>query len=86
VFLEYLEAWLSGQGAVAIHNLMEDAATAEISRAQLWQWVHHVAISMETVSEWIKKGNKKRAGELLEKLTQSEAFVPFFTLEAYKQL
>jgi malate synthase len=86
VFLEYLEAWLSGQGAVAIHNLMEDAATAEISRAQLWQWVHHGAISMETVSEWIKKGNKKRAGELLEKLTQSEAFVPFFTLEAYKQL
>ena len=40
VALQYLEAWLRGAGAVAIHNLMEDAATAEISRAQLWQWVH----------------------------------------------
>jgi malate synthase len=40
VALQYLEAWLRGSGAVAIHNLMEDAATAEISRAQLWQWVH----------------------------------------------
>ena len=40
VALQYLEAWLRGQGAVAIHDLMEDAATAEISRSQLWQWVH----------------------------------------------
>jgi malate synthase len=39
VALQYIEAWLRGQGAVAIHNLMEDAATAEISRSQLWQWV-----------------------------------------------
>ena len=38
VALQYIEAWLGGTGAVAIHNLMEDAATAEISRAQLWQW------------------------------------------------
>ncbi|HEX6940195.1 MAG TPA: malate synthase A [Longimicrobiales bacterium] len=41
VALEYLAAWLGGQGAVAIRNLMEDAATAEIARAQLWQWRHH---------------------------------------------
>jgi malate synthase len=41
VALQYIEAWLRGQGAVAIHNLMEDAATAEISRSQLWQWVHN---------------------------------------------
>ena len=39
--LLYVEAWLRGVGAVAIDNLMEDAATAEISRAQLWQWVRH---------------------------------------------
>jgi malate synthase len=38
VGLRYIEAWLRGIGAVAIHNLMEDAATAEISRSQLWQW------------------------------------------------
>jgi malate synthase len=41
VALQYLEAWLSGRGAVAIFDLMEDAATAEISRTQLWQWVRH---------------------------------------------
>ncbi|MBV9661755.1 MAG: malate synthase A [Acidimicrobiales bacterium] len=41
VGLRYLHAWLSGTGAAAIDDLMEDAATAEISRAQVWQWVHH---------------------------------------------
>ncbi len=41
VALQYLEAWLGGRGAVAIFDLMEDAATAEISRSQLWQWIHH---------------------------------------------
>jgi malate synthase len=40
VGIYYLAAWLAGSGAVAIDNLMEDAATAEISRSQLWQWVH----------------------------------------------
>jgi malate synthase len=40
VSLRYLAAWLGGQGCVAIFNLMEDAATAEIARAQLWQWLH----------------------------------------------
>src|SRR5246127_2106388 len=43
VGLGYLEAWLRGTGCVPLFNLMEDAATAEISRAQLWQWVHHHA-------------------------------------------
>ncbi|MGE5732002.1 MAG: malate synthase A [Gemmatimonas sp.] len=43
VALQYIEAWLRGQGAVAIHDLMEDAATAEISRSQLWQWIRHEA-------------------------------------------
>ncbi len=41
VGVQYLEAWLGGQGAVPINNLMEDAATAEISRAQVWQWIRH---------------------------------------------
>jgi malate synthase len=43
VGLRYIAAWLAGNGAVGIYNLMEDAATAEISRAQLWQWLHHDA-------------------------------------------
>ena len=43
VGIQYLEAWLGGSGAVPIYNLMEDAATAEISRTQVWQWLHHEA-------------------------------------------
>jgi malate synthase len=46
VALQYLDAWLRGSGAVAIHNLMEDVATAEIARAQLWYWVRtHAALA-----------------------------------------
>jgi malate synthase len=41
VGIQYIASWLSGRGAAPIHNLMEDAATAEISRAQLWQWIRH---------------------------------------------
>jgi malate synthase len=47
VSLLYIESWLRGVGAVALHNLMEDAATAEISRAQLWQWLHHKEIHLD---------------------------------------
>lgn len=39
VGIQYLGSWISGNGCVPIHNLMEDAATAEISRAQIWQWI-----------------------------------------------
>jgi malate synthase len=45
VGIRYIESWLRGNGAVAIHNLMEDAATAEISRSQLWQWMYASAIT-----------------------------------------
>ena len=41
VGIQYIESWLRGVGAAAINNLMEDAATAEISRSQVWQWIHH---------------------------------------------
>jgi len=43
VGIQYLEAWLGGNGCVPLYNLMEDAATAEISRTQIWQWLHHTA-------------------------------------------
>ncbi|MGQ9908533.1 MAG: malate synthase A [Candidatus Flexifilum sp.] len=43
VGIQYLEAWLRGTGCVPLYNLMEDAATAEISRSQVWQWLHHRA-------------------------------------------
>jgi len=47
VGVRYLAAWLDGLGCVPIHNLMEDAATAEISRAQLWQWLHHDELKLD---------------------------------------
>jgi malate synthase len=43
VGIQYLEAWLGGNGCVPLYSLMEDAATAEISRSQVWQWLHHRA-------------------------------------------
>ena len=64
VALQYLNAWLSGNGAAAIYNLMEDAATAEISRAQLWQWIQNGAELKggRTASQELYK--EVRAGEL----------------------
>ena len=50
VGIQYLESWLRGGGAVAIFNLMEDAATAEISRSQVWQWVHNGVSTTEGTS------------------------------------
>jgi malate synthase len=47
VGLQYMAAWLAGSGAVPIYNLMEDAATAEISRSQIWQWIRHPAGVLE---------------------------------------
>ena len=47
VCVRYLAAWLDGLGCVPIHHLMEDAATAEISRVQLWQWLHHGELQLE---------------------------------------
>jgi len=44
VGVQYIDAWLRGRGAVPIYNLMEDAATAEISRAQIWQWIKYGAV------------------------------------------
>ncbi|WP_125098355.1 malate synthase A [Leucobacter chromiireducens] len=54
--LRYIEAWLRGNGAVAIDNLMEDAATAEISRSQIWQWIHQdqsTAEGTRITREWV---------------------------------
>ena len=47
VGLLYIESWLMGVGAAALYNLMEDAATAEISRAQIWQWVHNKGVKLD---------------------------------------
>ena len=57
VAIRYIEAWLRGLGAVAIDNLMEDAATAEISRSQIWQWIHQDQVTAEgdrITREWVR--------------------------------
>ena len=46
----YIEAWLKGNGCVPLYNLMEDAATAEISRAQIWQWLRHGSKTTEGIT------------------------------------
>jgi malate synthase len=63
VGVQYIEAWLRGKGAVPLYNLMEDAATAEISRAQVWQWVHY-GITLE--------GGTKVTAQLLDRLIDEE--------------
>jgi malate synthase len=63
VGVQYIEAWLRGKGAVPLYNLMEDAATAEISRAQVWQWVHYGI----TLAD-----GQKATAELLDRLISEE--------------
>jgi malate synthase len=64
VGLGYVEAWLRGIGCVPLFNLMEDAATAEISRAQLWQWVHHDAVMDDGLPVTVQMVDEVIADEL----------------------
>jgi malate synthase len=67
VGLQYLHSWLQGSGCVPIYNLMEDAATAEICRAQVWQWIHHRAHLRDgrlVTEAMVKEIIRKRALEL----------------------
>jgi len=94
VGIRYIAAWLSGVGAAAIDNLMEDAATAEISRSQVWQWVHHERVSREDVERTIDElgaelpgdGVYVEARELFERLALADEFTEFLTLPAYERL
>jgi malate synthase len=64
VGIQYMASWLSGNGCVAINHLMEDAATAEISRAQVWQWLH--------LPDGILEDGRKVDSELFEKTVSEE--------------
>jgi malate synthase len=102
VAIRYLDAWLQGTGAAAIDDLMEDAATAEISRSQLWQWRRHgVALADgRTVDEGLYRqvrdetlaqlgrdpGRLADAVALLDRLVLSDRFEEFLTLRAYLAL
>jgi malate synthase len=100
VGLRYLAAWLSGNGCVPIYHLMEDAATTEICRAQLWQWIQHGATMddgtritpavvggrIDFFAEKIGGSRVGTAVELYEEMISSEAFPEFLTLRAYECL
>jgi malate synthase len=81
VGLGYLEAWLRGIGCVPLFNLMEDAATAEISRAQLWQWVHHRA----TLSDGRMIDVALVEGLIAAELAKQKALVDAERYAAYQQ-
>ncbi len=91
VGLRYLESWLRGAGAVAIYNLMEDAATAEISRSQIWQWLRHGRIERERVVA-LEDAELAEAGEgrwedaraLFDRVALSEELAEFLTIPAYE--
>jgi malate synthase len=90
VGIRYVQSWLAGVGAAAIDNLMEDAATAEISRSQVWQWVRHGKISREHAQAVIREISAElgpdaaQATDLFERMALSEDFTEFLTLPAYE--
>lgn len=102
VALQYIDYWLAGQGAVAINNLMEDAATAEISRSQLWQWLHHSVtladgetFTKALYEQWRdeevaalggEEGRLTTAIDILNQLVLADEFIDFLTLVAYPLL
>ena len=92
VAIQYLASWLRGTGAAAIENLMEDAATAEISRSQVWQWLHHGKVTPADVAritdeEVAKLGDGyDEARQLFEQVATGDEFIEFLTLPAYARL
>src|SRR5204862_7014354 len=68
VGIQYISSWLRGNGAAAIHGLMEDAATAEIARSQVWQWVRHGEFTADHVRAIAAEvSSDDRARELFER-------------------
>ncbi|MGZ3473913.1 MAG: malate synthase A [Polyangiales bacterium] len=99
VGVQYLEAWLRGEGCVPLYNLMEDAATAEISRAQVWQWQKYGAtvdgspLTKERLAKIIDEECKAFSGgkfadarAIFEKLSSADQFEEFLTLPAYERI
>ncbi|MEU4089901.1 malate synthase A [Streptomyces aureus] len=94
VALRYYAAWLRGQGAVAIDGLMEDAATAEIARVQIWQWLRHRVIDRKAVEEIVEEELAALGAEhpwapvddiraLFERTAMTGELPLFFTPDAY---
>ena len=101
VGMQYIDSWLRGNGAAAINNLMEDAATAEISRAQIWQWIRtgsttddgalitierYRTIRNEELDKLGRTPTLEQAAAVLDLLVESDEFIPFLTIPAYTLL
>ncbi len=102
VGFQYISFWLGGRGAAGINNLMEDAATAEISRSQIWQWVRHGKFTRDHVREVLheemariradvgdevwEKGRPDETREIFETVALGEEFPEFLTLPAYEYI
>jgi malate synthase len=102
VGFQYISFWLGGRGAAGINNLMEDAATAEISRSQIWQWVRHGKFSKDQVRQVLdeemakireevgeetwQKGRPDETKEIFERVSLGDEFPDFLTLPAYDYL
>jgi malate synthase len=102
VGFQYISFWLGGRGAAGIDNLMEDAATAEISRSQIWQWIRHGKVTRERVLEVLDEEMAKIRAEVgdevwqqgrpddtravFEEVALGEDFPEFLTLPAYERL
>ncbi|UQA96806.1 malate synthase A [Streptomyces halobius] len=94
VALRYFDAWLRGSGAVALYGLMEDAATAEVARCQIWQWLRHRVIDRETVRRLLDEETAALAEQdpaaladeargILERTALGRGLPAFFTTDAY---
>src|SRR5690349_1067031 len=101
VGIQYLAAWLGGKGAVPLYNLMEDAATAEICRTQLWQWLKYEAplndgrgFTLDLFEQWFDEEvgllaevpNIAEAARLMHNMIVADDLVEFLTLPAYELL
>ncbi|CRK58644.1 Malate synthase [Alloactinosynnema sp. L-07] len=93
VGVRYLESWLAGNGAAAIHNLMEDAATAEISRSLIWQWVRNGVVldtgervTADLVWSLIAEEPPSAASELFAEVALAEDYIDFLTIPAYERI
>jgi malate synthase len=99
VGVQYLEAWMAGNGCVPLYGLMEDAATAEISRTQVWQWLRHGAevggapLTVERFRAALREeldalgaARFQEAADLFERFTTSGELTEFLTLPAYDVL
>jgi malate synthase len=102
VGFQYVSFWLGGRGAAGINNMMEDAATAEISRSQIWQWVRHGKFTRDDVrrildeetqkihdevgDETWEKGRPDETREIFERVSLSDEFPEFLTIPAYEYL